>query len=102
LNWHISNNNAAPLLPLSLGTWRVVTAVQNGTASTFLSTKDAAVSVQQPAPISAGSAPLSLGNSFASSESMGGFVAEIRVYASALNATDRAYVEGLLKVKYGQ
>jgi len=86
LNWHIGNHNAAPLLALKLGTWRAVTAMQAGTASTFYSNKDAQVLATQAAAIDAGQQQVSLGNSFAGSESMGGFLAEVRAYASALGA----------------
>jgi hypothetical protein len=32
---------------------------------------------------------------------MGGFITEIRAYASALPSLDRAYVEALLRTKHG-
>ena len=101
LNWHIGNNNGAPLLPLGLGNWRVVTAVQTGVNSSFYSNVDAATATSQIAPIGAGAQILSLGNSFSGAESMGGFIAEVRAYASALSPVDRAFVQGLLKGKYG-
>lgn len=32
---------------------------------------------------------------------MGGFIAEIRVFSAALNATDRAFIESSLRVRFG-
>ena len=100
LNWHIANNNDAPVLPLALGSWGLMTAVQDATTSTAYTVPGAPQTFAQ-GPIAAGNAKLSLGNSFVGNESMGGFVAEIRAYASALSPTDRAYVESLLRTKYG-
>jgi hypothetical protein len=101
LNWHIQNNNDAPQLPLTLNTWRLVTAVQDGVASLFYADPAALQQVIQPSGIAAGQEILSLGNSFVGNESMGGFLAEIRAYASPLNRTDRAFIEATLKAKYG-
>jgi len=100
LNWHIGANDTAPVVPLDLGAWKVLTALQTGGESVVY-TDPASPSTAKQGAIASGTAKLSLGNSFVGGESMGGFIAEIRAYASALSATDRAFIEGLLRVKYG-
>ena len=100
LQWQTAANPAAPALPFVAGQWQLVTALQDGTQSA-LYTGAAAVQSAQGPEIGASSASLGLGNSLAGGASMGGFIAEIRAYASALAATDRAFIEHLLHLKYG-
>ena len=45
--------------------------------------------------------PITIGNAQFSSESMGGYLAEIRAFTSALTAGQRSAVENVLKAKYG-
>ena len=52
-------------------------------------------------PIAAGAGKLSLGNWLLANQSMGGYPAEVRAYAQALGATDRAFVEAVQKGRFG-
>ncbi|MBI5610249.1 MAG: hypothetical protein HY902_15335, partial [Deltaproteobacteria bacterium] len=54
LNWHIAANNDAPLLPLDLGKWRLLTAVQDSATSTAYHQPDQPQQTKQ-GPIAAGS-----------------------------------------------
>lgn len=100
LNWHIQNNNSTPLLPLNAGQWQVLTTLQDATTSTMYYTQSSPSSTAQ-APIVAGSAPITIGNAIASAQSMGGEIAEVRAYGSALSAPERALIEAQLRIKYG-
>ncbi len=101
LNWHIGANNDAPSLPFVSGQWQIVTAVQDGKTSTLYADPAAPQKTEQPNAIPNGNLALDLGNSANGGESMGGFLAEVRAYASALSRTDRAFIEATLKAKFG-
>ncbi len=100
VQWQTAANPAPPQLPFATGKWQVLTALQNGTLSGIYTDSADMKSAQGPA-LTAVSGALSLGNVPGGGASMGGFIAEIRAYSSALVPTDRAFVEALLRVKYG-
>ncbi len=100
IGWQVGGASAGPTVALSPGTWQLVTAVQQESAGTIYLSPTAAQSAVQ-AMSSPGKELLSIGNGAGNGRSMGGFVAEVRAYASALGATDRAYVEAILRAKYG-
>jgi len=100
LNWHIGANNTAPVVALKTNAWQVLTAVQDATTSTVYVDPGAPATHKQAA-IAAGTAALNVGNAAVGGQSMGGFVAEIRAFRTALSAADRRYVEHLLRNKYG-
>ena len=100
LQWQTAANPNAPQLPYVGAQWQVLTALQDGTQCAAYTDSAAVQSAQGPG-IAAASAKLSLGNSQDGGASMGGFIAEIRAYASALAPTDRAFIAHLLHVKYG-
>ena len=86
---------------MKLGEWQVWTGVQDATSTTLYQDPAKAATVSQ-APIGQGQAALTIGNSAApKTESMGGFIAEIRAFSAALNSADRHFVERLLSNKYG-
>ena len=101
LMWQVGANKAGPTVPLVSGAWQLVTAVQDGKSSSVYAEPKAVQKLEQPAPIAAGNVLLQLGNSAQGNASMGGFLAEVRAYSSALSRTDRAFIEAGLKVKYG-
>jgi len=100
LNFHIQNNNAAPLQPIALNTWRVVTAMRQGTTSTFYYEPGSATSHTGDTLTGGVDVAITIGNAQVVSESMGGYIAEIRAYTSALDAPTRSAVETALKTKY--
>ncbi len=100
VQWQTAANPAPPELPFATGQWQVLTALQDGTLSAIYT--DAADMKTAVGPALTGlTGALSLGNSPTGGASMGGFVAEILAYSSALMPTDRAFVEHILHVKYG-
>lgn len=100
LVWTVAGGDASPAQPVGAGEWVMATATQDGTMSA-LTISNAPPQSAAHGPIPPGSAPLALGNSASGDASMGGFLAEIRAYAVALSSTDSAFVEALLRVKYG-
>jgi hypothetical protein len=100
LNFHIRNNNDVPTLPITLGAWQLLTAVQGASTTTMYYNPSSPASTTQ-APIDSGSAPITIGNSILGGQSMGGLVAEIMAYASALSLGERAQIEAILRTKYG-
>lgn len=111
LNFHIQNNNGAPLQPITTNTWKLVTTVRVGTTSTMYYDPAAATSftgdtltggVTNAACTTANGTCITLGNAIdGRPESMGGYTAEIRAFTSALSATSRGAIETELKAKYG-
>jgi len=99
LNFHIRNNNDAPFIPINLGAWQVLTVVQDIDAS-FMAHAGGAADFVFQASIDVGTAPITVGNSIQSNQSMGGFIAEIRAYARPLSPQDRAAVEAELAAKH--
>lgn len=100
LNFHIQNNNAAPLQPISLNTWKVVTALREGNVSTFYYEQAAATTFTGDTLTGGAAVPVTLGNAMAIAESMGGFIAEVRAFSSALPQSARTTIETQLKTKY--
>ena len=100
LNFHIENDNAAPLQPITLNTWKVVTALRQGTTSTLYYTQASATSFVGDTLTGGASVPITIGNAISVSESMGGYISEIRAFNTALDAASRAGVESVLKAKY--
>jgi hypothetical protein len=99
LNFHIRNNNNGPSIPITYGQWQLVTAVQDETNTTVYDNNGQSETVAQ-APITGGSAPLTLGNATGNAQSMGGYIAELRAYGSALDAQTRAQIEAELTQKW--
>lgn len=100
LNFHIENNNAAPLQPIFLNTWKVVTALREGDVSTFYYDQGTATTFTGDTLTAGASVPITLGNAMAIAESMGGFIAEVQAFSSALPQGTRATIETQLKTKY--
>jgi hypothetical protein len=100
LNFHIQNNNAAPLQPITLNSWRVLTAMRQGNVSTMYYDPAGATSFTGDTLTGGIDVPITIGNAQALAQSMGGYIAEIRAYASPLDTTTRAAVELALKTKY--
>jgi Notch-like protein len=101
LNWHIRNENAQPLLPLSLGQWRLLTTLQDATTALMYFVGTGLSSSAPSAPINVGGSSITVGNAQSIAESMGGLITEIRAYASALTAIDRDAIERDLRGKHG-
>lgn len=100
LAWQVGGAGAGATLDLAPMSWQLVTAVQlESTGTIYLSPSSPKSAAQSMATV--GKELLSIGNGAGNGRSMGGFLAEVRAYASALGATDRAYVEALLRAKYG-
>lgn len=100
LNFHIENNNAAPLQPITLNAWKVVTAMRQGNVSTLYYTPQTATTFTGDTLTGGVNIPITLGNAQALAESMGGFMAEVRMFNSALDGASRAAIENELKTKY--
>lgn len=100
LNFHIQNNNAAPLLPITLNTWKVLTAIREGTTSTMYYAPDAATTFVGDTLTGGVDIPITIGNAQAVGESMGGYIAEVRAYATPLGPVARGAIEAELKTKY--
>ncbi len=98
LAWQVAANDGAAL-PLGAQQWQLLTVVQDNTNAQLYDLNDNNSTTQ--APIPAGQAPICLGNSLGGNASAGGWVAEIRAYASALTATDRRFIEDSLRAKFG-
>jgi hypothetical protein len=101
LNFHIQNNNAFPLLPITTNTWRLLTAMRQGTTSTMYYVQAAPQTFVGDTLSGGGNTPISIGNSSISGQSMGGYIAEIRAYSSALSVANRTAIEAALNTKYG-
>ncbi|MBI5497406.1 MAG: hypothetical protein HY904_20495 [Deltaproteobacteria bacterium] len=99
LNFHIRNNNDEPALAIQTGAWQVLTVVQDLDV-TFMSHAGGEATLAFQLPIDAGSAPITLGNSFISGQSMGGHIAEIRAYSWPLSPPERTAVEAELAAKH--
>ena len=99
LNFHIRNNNTTPLLPLNTGSWRLLTVMQDATTTTMYTDPEDPAQANQP-PITPGAAPISIGNSILNGQSMGGEIAEIRAFGSALDEATRAAIEAELEEKF--
>jgi hypothetical protein len=100
LNFHLVNNNEAPFLPITEGKWQLLTAMHAGTTTSMYYTPSEP-SMTTQAAIQSGSAPITIGNAMKVQESMGGWIAEIRAFGSALHATDRAVIELQMRNKHG-
>lgn len=100
LNFHIQNNNGAPLQPITTNQWKVVTAMRQGNVSTLYYSQQAATSFAGDTLTGGVNVPVTIGNAMAVAESMGGFIAEIRAFGSALDSASRAAIEDDLKKKY--
>jgi hypothetical protein len=99
LNFHIQNDNAAPLIPITTNTWKIVTAVRQGSTSTISYRGGPSATFNGDTLFGGQSAPLYIGSS-ASNESSGAYIAEIRAYASALPAAQRTAIEDSLAAKF--
>jgi len=99
LNWHIGANNDAPVLPPNFGAYQLLTTMQSAGAATMYYDPLQVVSTAA-SNISAGSAPITIGNAASAAQSMGGTIAEIRAYDYALSGPQRDAVERDLKEKY--
>jgi hypothetical protein len=110
INFHIQNNNNAPLLPIATNTWRLLTSMRQGTTSTMYHSAASPVSfvgdtltggVVNASCDTASGTCITLGNAIdGRQESMGGYLAEVRAYTSALDAPTRTSIETALKTKY--
>ncbi len=100
LAWSVGQDPAVASASYTAGKWAVYVAVQDGT-SALLGNGSLTATGQSSAAIPAASEVLTLGNAKAGGASMGGFLAEIRAYAETLAPIDRAFVQGLLRTKYG-
>lgn len=99
LNWHIGPRDDAPLLPPNIGAYQLLTTMQSaGVASMYYYPSQAVTT--SVANISAGSAPITIGNGISGAESMGGTIGEIRAYDYVLSSAQRDAVERELKAKY--
>ena len=97
LNFHIQNNNAAPLQTITLNSWKLVTAVRQSTTSTMYYDPASATShtgdtltggVTNASCTTSSGTCITLGNAIdGRAESMGGYLAEIRAFTSALDVT---------------
>ena len=101
LNFHIQNNNGAPLQPITLNSWRIVTAMRQGSTSTFYYVGGPVTTHNGDTLLGGQNVPITIGNAQVVGESMGGFIAEIRAFSSALTAGQRNAVETNLKSKFG-
>ncbi len=99
LNFHIQNDNTAPLIPITTNTWQIVTALRQGSTSTISYRGGPSASFSGDTLNGGQSAPLYIGSS-AANESSGAYIAEIRAYASALSAGQRSAIEDALAAKY--
>lgn len=100
VQWQTAANPTPPGLPYVAGAWQQVTTLQEGVQSAIY-IDPAAVQSAPGAAIAGASASLGIGNALSGGASMGGYIAEIRAYASALAPADRAFVEHQLHLKYG-
>jgi hypothetical protein len=100
LNFHIQNDNAAPVIPIALNSWRVLTAVRNATTSSISYLAGASASFTGDTLIGGQTAPLYIGAS-TGMESSGAYISEIRAYASALQSWEQAAIAARLQSKYG-
>ncbi|MGH2487874.1 MAG: LamG-like jellyroll fold domain-containing protein, partial [Ktedonobacterales bacterium] len=100
LNFHIQNDNAAPLIPITTNTWKIVTALRQGTTSTISYRGGPSASFTGDTLTGGQTAPLYIGSSTVN-ESSGAYIAEIRAYSSALSAAQRSGIETVLASKYG-
>ncbi len=100
ISWQVGSAGAGPVVALASKAWALVTAVQQDASGT-LHVDPAAPKSATQSMSAVGKDLLSIGNDAGKGRSMGGFIAEIRAYGHALGATDRAYVEALLRAKYG-
>lgn len=101
LNFHIQNNNGAPLLPITTGAWRLLTAVRNGSTSSMFYRSGGSSSFVGDTLTAGSPQPVTLGNSIGGGQSMGGYIAEIRAFSDALSPSERSLVESSLAGKYG-
>jgi hypothetical protein len=100
LNFHVANNNDAPYIPLELGSWHLVTAVQSATTTSLYSAQSL-ISTTTQGPIAAGNAPINIGNSSVNGQYLNGSIAEIRMYGTALTPEQRATIESAMRTKWG-
>ncbi len=97
LGFQVGSGTTGPVIPSQLGTWRVVSVVQNSTTSS-LYTLPALTTSSTQGPISTSSAAITVGNSSGNSQ---GSIAELHLYGSALTADKRTSIEAALRAKWG-
>ncbi len=100
LNFYVANNNDGPSIPLEMGVWHLVTAVQSATTTTVYSSPALAATWKQ-GPIPMATAGVAIGNSGSLNEPLYGDIAELRMYGSALGDADRGQIEEALRTKWG-
>jgi hypothetical protein len=99
LSWQIGNRNDAPLLPAYADAFQLLTTMQENGSATMYYDRSRIESTPQ-ANISAGMAPITIGNAMSDAQSMGGSIVEIRMFDRALPEPQRRAVELDLKARY--
>jgi len=99
LHWRIGAAGAGPQAALKAGAWHVITAVEDATVATLQ------IGADSPVTAAVGGAPskakLIIGNNAKSGAVMGGSIAELRLFSTALAPLDRAAVAAQCAGRWG-
>jgi microcystin degradation protein MlrC len=99
LQWRIGTGDLGPTVPFLVNAWQIVTAVEDATTATLqVGTGEAAVVL---VPGVTGSGALTIGNAAGGGAVLGGSLAEVRVFSTALSPLDRAAVAEDCRKRWG-